>query len=115
MLFFYRKKLKITVLNNYFCKGLYLFDFEFYLSSVFNSFYFFLTVLKRKTQTQLGALTDMFIFDNLCNANRFSIIYSLLSMKYNFRLSVLISVGDLVSVVSSISLYASACWAEREA
>ena len=115
MLYFYRKKIKMTTINNNYCKGLYLFDFDFYLSSVYNCFYFLLTVLKRKTQVQLGLLTDMFIFDNLCPTNRFSIIYSLLSIKYNFRLNLLLAVSEQDSVLSSISLYASACWAEREA
>lgn len=115
MLFFYKKKLKSRILNNTYCKGFLILDYELNIASVFSSFYYFLILLKKKTQTQLSALTDLFIFDNLGFSNRFTVIYSLLSIKYNFRLSIFLCVGELVSLVSSISIYCSACWVEREA
>nr|YP_009476746.1 NADH dehydrogenase subunit 9 [Cryptomonas curvata]AVM81239.1 NADH dehydrogenase subunit 9 [Cryptomonas curvata] len=59
-------------------------------------------------------LIDIFAVDYPEKSQRFSLIYCLLSIKYNVRIRVKILVDELTSVPSITDIYKSACWMERE-
>ena len=48
------------------------------------------------------------------NLKRFYLVYSLLSVKYNVRYNVIVNINELQPVFSSVLLYRSAGWLERE-
>ncbi len=45
---------------------------------------------------------------------RFEVVYQLLSITYNQRISVSVSVSEGVAIDSAVSIYPSAGWYERE-
>jgi len=59
-------------------------------------------------------LIDILVVDYPESKQRFSLIYCLLSLKYNIRVSVKVQIDELTSVPSITNIYKSACWMERE-
>jgi len=59
-------------------------------------------------------LIDIFAVDYPDCEKRFTLIYCLLSLKYNTRIYVKINVNELSSIPSISNIYKSACWMERE-
>jgi NADH-quinone oxidoreductase subunit C len=59
-------------------------------------------------------LIDILVVDYPGKEKRFSLIYCLLSLKYNVRIKVKISIDELTSVNSIANIYKSSCWMERE-
>jgi NADH:ubiquinone oxidoreductase subunit C len=59
-------------------------------------------------------LIDILVVDYPGKEKRFSLIYCLLSLKYNVRIKVKISVDELTPVNSISNIYKSSCWMERE-
>lgn len=45
---------------------------------------------------------------------RFEVVYSLLSLKYNIRARVLVSVSERQEIPTATGVYSAACWYERE-
>ena len=70
--------------------------------------------LKYHTNLQYKVLVDMTAVDYPTRANRFDVVYHLLSVKYNTRIRIKTVVNELDSLESITSLYSSAGWAERE-
>jgi len=60
-------------------------------------------------------LTDILVIDYPERDKRFTIVYCLLSLKYNTRLFARVQVDELVVIPSITSIYKCACWMEREA
>lgn len=73
-----------------------------------------LTFLKRHTATSFNQLRDLSAIDYPENKLRFEVVYQLLSISYNQRLSVSVSVSEGYSLKSVTSIYPSAGWYERE-
>lgn len=74
-----------------------------------------LTFLKYHTNTQYKVLSDLCVVDYPTKTNRFEIIYNLLSLQYNSRITVKVSCNELQTVPSIVNIYKSANWWEREA
>jgi NADH/F420H2 dehydrogenase subunit C len=73
-----------------------------------------LTFLKNNTNSQFKVLTDIIAYDIPGKQKRFSVIYSLLSVQYNTRLSVIVHTDELTPIASVCSVYSGAAWLERE-
>jgi NADH/F420H2 dehydrogenase subunit C len=59
-------------------------------------------------------LVDIIIIDQPEKLARFTVIYSLLSIKFNCRLKVTTSIHEIESLISITNLYKNASWLERE-
>jgi len=59
-------------------------------------------------------LIDILAIDYPKREKRFSLVYCLLSIKYNVRIRVKVLLDELTSVPSITNIYKSACWMERE-
>lgn len=59
-------------------------------------------------------LIDILVIDHPGKDNRFSLVYCLLSVKYNVRLRIKVCVDELSSVSSITNIYKSSNWMERE-
>lgn len=70
--------------------------------------------LKDQNHLKFNLLVDIVGVDYPSNKNRFEVIYLFLSMEYQWRLALKISVGEQQGVESLCSLFPSANWAERE-
>lgn len=73
-----------------------------------------LSFLKNHTQCQYKILSDICALDYPWKKNRFEIVYNILSIAYNSRLTLNISVDEKTSVDSITSVYSVAGWFERE-
>jgi NADH dehydrogenase (ubiquinone) Fe-S protein 3 len=73
-----------------------------------------LTFLKTHTNSQYEVLMDITAVDYPERENRFEVVYILLSVKYNSRLIVKLSVDEVTPVPTVENVYASAGWYERE-
>ncbi len=74
----------------------------------------FLNFLKLNSTLQLNSLVDIFGNDLIYNKNRFNVIYCLLNCFTNVRLFVKISCSKFQNIDSSINIFNSANWLERE-
>jgi NADH/F420H2 dehydrogenase subunit C len=59
-------------------------------------------------------LIDILVVDHPSRKKRFSLIYCLLSTKYNARVRVKVYIDELTFVNSITNIYKSSCWMERE-
>lgn len=74
-----------------------------------------LTALRDDSSLLFTQLVDIAGVDYLERAERFEVVYLLLSLKNNARLKVRVSVDEKTPVPSAISVFSSAGWYEREA
>ena len=75
---------------------------------------FVLKTLRDDPVLQFKQLSDLTAVDYPERAQRFDVVYQLLSVALNARLRVLVAIEDGDIVPSAIDLFASANWAERE-
>ncbi len=76
----------------------------------------FLSFLKNDTKLSFKILLDVFGADMLgVRSPRFEIIYNLLSLKLNNRITIKVAVEDKISVPTVEGVFSSAGWFEREA
>jgi len=73
-----------------------------------------LLFLKDNEMSLFKILADIVIVDYPNKKNRFSLNYSLLSIKYNTRLFLNFELNELASVYSIVNFYKAGCWLERE-
>ncbi len=73
-----------------------------------------LIFLKHHTPTYYRQLRDISAIDHPERKLRFEVVYQLLSITYNQRISVSVSVSEGTSLDSAVSIYPSAGWYERE-
>lgn len=73
-----------------------------------------LTYLRDSSSLQYAQLMDICGVDYLGREPRFDVVYNLLSLVYNRRLRIKVSVEEGVPVPSVTSVYSSANWWERE-
>jgi NADH-quinone oxidoreductase subunit C len=74
-----------------------------------------LTKLRDDPNLQFGILIDIAGVDYPARANRFEVVYHLLSPRKNMRLRVKLDANDVDPVPSAIPVYPAANWYEREA
>jgi NADH/F420H2 dehydrogenase subunit C len=74
-----------------------------------------LTFLKLHTHCQYKLLSELCVVDYPTRLNRFEVIYNLLSIQYNSRIKLKVSINELETLPSITSLFSSANWWEREA
>lgn len=74
-----------------------------------------LTYLRDDEACKFGALMDLCGVDWPQRAERFDVVYNLLSMRHNRRIRVKISTDENVPVASAVGVFPSAGWFEREA
>nr|AEP43206.1 NADH dehydrogenase subunit 9 [Phytophthora cinnamomi var. parvispora] len=70
--------------------------------------------LKNHTNSQFKVLSEICAVDYINKEKRFEIIYNLLSIRFNSRLKVKITINELQPVDSIISIYKASNWCERE-
>merc|ERR1712224_629886 len=85
------------------------FEFVFALKSKTNFIF-----LKNSKFMQFKTLIDITAIDFLNNYNRFEIVYSLLSVRYNLRIFIKIYLNEFFITKTISDLYLSANWSERE-
>lgn len=73
-----------------------------------------LNFLKNHTNGQYKLLSDICAVDYPFREKRFEVVYNLLSITYNSRITISISVDEKTPVDSCINLYSAAGWFERE-
>ena len=74
----------------------------------------FFKLLKDHSWTQFKVVSDIIAVDYPGRGNRFDVIYQMLSQRYNSRMNILLSIGELSSIPSITPLYKGASWYERE-
>lgn len=106
----YRNYLKqvFPQLNGYFLNG------ELFIKVPVNKLLNIIYFLKNHTQSQFKILSDICALDFPWKKNRFEIVYNLLSLTYNSRIVILVSVTEDGIVPSITSIYKVAGWFERE-
>jgi NADH dehydrogenase (ubiquinone) Fe-S protein 3 len=87
---------------------------ELCINVPFNKIVPILFFLKNHTNSQFKLLSDICAVDYINKKKRFEIIYNLLSVRFNNRLKVKISINELQPVDSIVDIYKNADWAERE-
>ena len=73
-----------------------------------------LTFLKYHTGTSYAQLIDITAIDHPERKQRFEVVYQLLSVFYNQRISISVFVSEGQSLDSVVSIYPAAGWYERE-
>jgi NADH dehydrogenase (ubiquinone) Fe-S protein 3 len=81
----------------------------------YSEIYKVLFFLRHHTLCQYNVLTDLICVDYPTRGQyRFDIIYQLLSIRYNARLSVRVTIAVNTPVQSIVNIYQNANWSERE-
>jgi NADH/F420H2 dehydrogenase subunit C len=88
---------------------------EICLNIPFNRIISVISFFKYHTNCQYKLLSDLCIVDYPSRSNRFDIIYNLLSIRFNSRITIKVIVNELQIVPSLTKVYRSADWWEREA
>jgi NADH/F420H2 dehydrogenase subunit C len=74
----------------------------------------FLNFLKDHTWAQFKVISDIIAIDYPGRADRFEVIYQLLSTRYNSRMNVSVVTDELAGIPSSCGVYKGSAWYERE-
>ena len=89
-------------------------QFELDIRPLVKNYALFLFFLRNHSLTRYRMLVDLVVYDKPGELNRFTIIYYLLSEKFNSRLRVQVQVNEVVSVYSVSNFFKNANWLERE-
>ena len=73
-----------------------------------------LRYLKNTFNLKFTQLLDIIVIDTPGKKLRFQIKYLLLSLKYNFRLFIIVYTNELLPLITTCYLYPNANWCERE-
>lgn len=76
--------------------------------------FFLIVFFKKHTNTLLNLLTDLTAVDYPQKKLRFEVIYNLISLTYNYRLRLKVSINEVMALPSIHNLYLSSNWLERE-
>lgn len=74
----------------------------------------FFTFLKDYTNGQFKMLVDITAVDYPSRAQRFEVVYNLLSVQFNARIRIKVHVDEITPIESLVPIYNSANWFERE-
>lgn len=70
--------------------------------------------LKGQESTSMTMLMDVCGVDHPKRRQRFDVVYQLLSLRHNWRLTVIVATDEVATVPSVVGVYPSAGWFERE-
>jgi NADH/F420H2 dehydrogenase subunit C len=70
--------------------------------------------LKYHTNCQYKIISDICAVDYINKKNRFILVYNLLSIRFNSRIRIKVSINELQSVNSITNIFKAASWWERE-
>jgi len=76
--------------------------------------YPYLKLIKKNSLSQLNSCIDLVIYDHPNKNYRFTVIYCLISNFFNYRLNIFTQLNELQVLRSTINLYLSIIWSERE-
>jgi len=85
-------------------------EFAVLVKYIYPVFFF----LKKHSLAQFNLLIDIICYDCIKEKKRFVIVYNLLSVRFNIRLSIRTKLSCSDKVLSLIGIYKSVGWAERE-
>ena len=88
--------------------------FDIVVEISFKLVYSILLFLNKHSLCCFKSLVDIVCYDVPRNLKRFSLVYNLISIKYNFRCQVVTKIQELSNVFSIMGIYKSANWSERE-
>jgi len=74
----------------------------------------FIDFLRHDHQLRFDILSDICGVDYLGRKKRFEVVYHFLSLKYNFRLRLKVSIDEMASIGSITGIFRCADWYERE-
>jgi len=102
------------VLNKYIKKGQVKYN-SLNIKTVSNNLYPLIFFLKNHTLSQFKLFTDLVCYDRPGKNYRFSLIYNLLSMDFNYRVKIQIKIKEKLPLLTTLtSLYGASGWLERE-
>jgi NADH dehydrogenase (ubiquinone) Fe-S protein 3 len=96
------------------CKNLIISKKELSLNIDANKIIPIFFFLKYHTNCQYKLISDICAVDYPNKINRFTIVYNLLSIRFNSRLRIKVMINELQSINSITSIYKAASWWERE-
>ncbi len=88
---------------------------ELSINIPFNKLIPIIFFLKNHTNCQYKVLSDLCVVDYITKKERFEVIYNLLSVRFNSRIRVKITITELQPIDSITTVYKAAAWWEREA
>jgi NADH/F420H2 dehydrogenase subunit C len=88
---------------------------ELSINIPFNKIIPIIFFLKNHTHCQYKVLSDLCVVDYVNKKERFDVIYNLLSIRFNSRIRIKVSITELQPIDSITSIYKAASWWEREA
>jgi NADH dehydrogenase (ubiquinone) Fe-S protein 3 len=102
--------LKILPIINYT-----LYKNELSINIPFNKIIPIILFFKNHTNCQFKVLSDLCVVDYVTRKERFDVVYNLLSIRFNSRIRIKVSITELQPIDSIINIYKAANWWEREA
>jgi len=108
----YKDQLKAILKND--IENIELKDYELLIEVKKEKIPFILFYLKNNTYSQFKVLTDIVVSDHPEKEKRFTIVYSLLSVKFSTRIHVKSHVSELDFIDSVEPVFKAANWMERE-
>lgn len=89
--------------------------FEIEIDITVKNFYPLMLFLNKHSLFLFTTLIDIICYDKPGLSHRFSLVYNLLSIKFNSRIRIILKQKENISkMLSIVSLYRSASWSERE-
>jgi len=88
--------------------------FEIVIEVVSKNVYPIISFLSKHTLCEFKLLTDIVCYDVPKKSCRFTLVYNLISIRFNIRLRVLTKLKELSKIFSVGGIYTTACWFERE-
>lgn len=104
----------ITILTPNFIKKLYFKDYKYYLQISNSKLVSIIYIFQKHAMCRFKTLVDIFTIDFPTKQYRFSINYLLTSTAFNSKILIVSQVREFLGLISSICLFSSANWAERE-
>jgi len=107
-------KLLFKILGMGIKKALVVSGFDIVIEVISKNIYPMLLFLNKHTICQFKTLTDIICYDIPKKKYRFSLIYNLISLQYNFRIRVFTKANEFFYLFSTMGIYQSSNWSERE-
>jgi NADH:ubiquinone oxidoreductase subunit C len=89
-------------------------DFTLSCYSLITDIMYNLTSLKKNSLIELNQCTDIVVYDEPGYYNRFTIIYIILSTRYNTRINLYTQTTEIRYLPSIVTIFRGAGWSERE-
>jgi len=88
--------------------------FDIVIEVISKMIYPIIFFLNKHSLCSFKSLVDIVCYDIPKNNYRFSLVYNLISIKYNLRCRIVTQINELTCIFSVMGLYKSANWSERE-